>query len=297
MPHSHRSGSVSSHTRRQAPQYYDDSYTRPFSRHSDHHRHHQHTRGRYDDDIDPNYREKTYRRDHSSHSHRPSSYHPHHPTDMYASTKVEHPRPMSPLDSYRRSYSHSHDLPVARRYDDYDSDSSGSDPLSRRRTTRSNRHSTFPPTAYYAPAPQYHAQPYKQPYVHPAMPPQSPVVGSVRYSDHYPQPMHRHRETERPQYTYQPPTAADWRDDRPRRSSRAESWDYHGSSRTHEHRHRPDRKESASVPPGRPRRPVSEEGKPAKPALEKAKKLLKSKTANNTAELALAGALALAKAL
>jgi hypothetical protein len=294
MPHSHRSGSVSSHTRRQTPQYYDDSYTRPLSRHSDHHRHHKHTRGRYDDDIDSNYTEKTYRRDHSSHSHRPSSYHPHHSTDMYASTKVG-PRPISPQDSFRKQYSQRHDLPIARRYNDYDSDSSGDDPLPR----RSTRHATFPPTAYHGPGPQHHV-PSKQHYVHPAMPPQSPVVGSVRYSDRYSPPSHRHHDYERPQYIYQPPTAdrrPDFGDDRPRGPSRADTSDYHGPSRRHEHRYGPNRGESASVPPGRSRRSVSEEVKPSKPALEKAKKLLKSKTANNTAELAFAGALALAKAL
>jgi hypothetical protein len=284
MPHR----SDSSLPRHRNSDYYDDYCSRPHSRQSGHRHHHHHRShsGSYDD-LD------AHSGHGSKHHHSSRSQTPVHPSQMYAPPKLT--QPQVPYDDRRRNSS----FVVVARQPEYDSDADfGDEPPRHAHLLRSNRHSTFPPSAYYPPPKQRQMQPYQQPYVHPALPPQSPRLESTPTGplarQYTPRPGLAY---EPPSHTYQPPTVDP---PRPRQPVRADSWAHSASSESGSDRSHLSRTSSKSQPPHS--RSLHDEARektkdtPHGP-WEKAKKAYNSKTANNTAELALFGLLAVAKAL
>ncbi|ETN37369.1 uncharacterized protein HMPREF1541_08360 [Cyphellophora europaea CBS 101466] len=199
--------------------------------------------------------------------------------------------PPMPNEQQRR-HSSAQYLPVATRYDDEDPYSEGESSY-HPHAVRPIRHSTFPPSSYYNSSQQKQVQPYRSPYVHPALPPQSPTLGSAVAKQPQQQFSPPPGDYEPPRYTYQPPTADP---PRPSHPVRAETWGHGGALRSGSVKRESGRKGS-SVPPSS--RSVQDEGheKPKKTKWQKAKQIYNSKPANNTAELALVGLLAVAKAL
>jgi hypothetical protein len=287
MPH--RSDSSHASSRRRNPDYYDDvQHHRPQSRHGHRHPHHHHRpRSGSFDDLEAH--------KHSGGSHRSStslpmpSYQPH-TYDRSKTTDPSHP--------HGKQHRHSSYGLVARGHHDENDSISGDEPPRHAHISRSGRHSTFPPSAYQPSPLQTHVQPY-QPYVHPALPPQSPHLapysaGGVRPVQYTPRPGLAY---EPPSYTYQPPAADP---PRPQHPVRAESWGHSTRSESGSDRSARSFRSSKSLPPAS--RSIQDDARervddtPHGP-WEKAKKAYKSKTVNNSAELAMFGLLALSKAL
>jgi hypothetical protein len=293
MPH--RSNSSHSNSRFRDSGYYDDYYSRPHSRHSGHrHKHHHHhtsRSGSYDDLDD-------YISSRGKHSHLSRSQTPDYSEKMYAPAKLTYPS--VDYDTRRRHSTYGATSP---RYENDGSPDYGDDPPRHAHVARSNRHSTFPPSAYHTSSQQRQVQPFQQPYVHPALPPQSPSLPPSRTGPPNSLVQHHQHPTsnyEQPRHMYQPPVGEVMR---PAQPTRAESWGHSASAESLRRRDRSlSRTGSRSVPPGSRSRSIQGDARertkdtPHSP-WKKAKKVYNSTTANNTAELAMFGLLAVAKAL
>lgn len=226
---------------------------------------------------------------------REMNYYP--PSSMYADVKPSYPRLQS---DHSRRHSHAPQMSMVRRHtanDTSDSDSSDGEPPSHARLSRSKRHSTFPASAYYS-SHNKQVQSYQQKYVHPAIPPLSPLVQS--HSRRQQTISRDDASYEPPRYTYQPPQFDDQcHHQRPPLAQRSETWSHHAPSDGRSRSKPPSRHGSRSVPPSseliNARHQDSKQTSDG--AWTKAKKVYQSKTATNTAEIAMFGLLALSKAL